>query len=268
MLEQIKSTAHFILSKVDDFQPEVGIVLGSGLGNLIDMIDVKASIEYKDIPNFPVSTVEGHAGRLVFGELGGKSVVAMQGRFHYYEGYAMSQVVFPIRVLKLLGIKYLFVSNAAGGLNFDFRMGDLMVIKDHINLLPNPLIGPNIDELGPRFPNMNNVYTKELIEKADAVAEQLDIKLQHGCYVALTGPTFETHKECWYLRTIGADAVGMSTAPEVIVARHMGLPVFGVSVITNCHGNGEAPTHEEVQIEGAKASIKMSTLFRELIKAL
>ncbi len=267
MLEKIKNTATFIRSKVN-FEPEVGIVLGSGLGGLIDKIEVVASIEYKDIPDFPVSTVVGHAGRLVFGMLGGRKVVAMQGRFHYYEGYQMWQVVFPIRVMKMLGIEYLFVSNAAGGLNPSFRTGNLMIITDHINALPNPLIGANIDELGPRFQEMNEAYSSELIAKAEAVAAAQGIEVQHGCYYALTGPTFETPAECNMIRTVGGDAVGMSTAPEVIAARHMGLPVFGMSVITNSHGDGNIPTHEEVQVEGAKAGARMITLFTELIRTL
>lgn len=266
-LEQIQSTACFIQSKVE-FQPEVGIILGSGLGGLAESIDVKASIEYKDIPNFPVSTVEGHKGRLIFGMLGGKKVVAMQGRFHFYEGYTPLQVVFPVRVMKFLGIKYLFVSNASGGVNPTFHTGDLMVINDHINLLPNPLIGPNIPELGPRFPDMNDVYDPELIAKATAVAQREGIALQYGCYVGSSGPTYETQKEYRYLKAIGADATGMSTTPEVIAARHMGLTVFAVSVITNVGLSGEKPTHEEVQTEGAKAALKMTKLFIGLLKEM
>ncbi|MFI3265861.1 MAG: purine-nucleoside phosphorylase [Rikenellaceae bacterium] len=267
MLEKIKNTATFIRNQVN-FEPEIGIVLGSGLGGLTQNIDIVASIEYKDIPGFPVSTVEGHAGRFVFGMLGGRKVVAMQGRFHYYEGYEMWQIILPIRVMKFLGIQYLFVSNAAGGLNPTFKTGSLMIITDHINALPNPLIGPNIDELGPRFPAMTEAYSKEIIAKADAVAAANGIEVKHGCYYAQSGPTFETPSECKQVRTVGGDAVGMSTAPEVIAARHMGIPVFGMSVITNSHGDGNIPTHEEVQMEGAKASAKMITLFTELVKAL
>lgn len=268
MLNQIKSTASFILSKLDGFQPEVGIILGTGLGGLVDSIDVHKAIEYKDIPGFPVSTVEGHKGQLIFGTLGGCRVVAMQGRFHYYEGYTPDQVVFPVRVMKFLGIKYLFVSNASGGVNETFRTGDLMVITDHINLLPNPLIGPNIAELGVRFPDMGDAYDKEFIARARAIGERENIPLKYGCYVGSTGPTYETQKEYNYFRIIGADATGMSTTPEVIVARHMGIPVFGVSVITNMGLEGMKSTHEEVQEEGAKAGKRMTRLFIEMLKTL
>ena len=267
MLEQIKNTASFIRDKVG-FHPQVGIILGTGLGSLADSIEVEATLDYHKIPNFPVSTVEGHKGKLIFGNLGGKKVVAMQGRFHYYEGYTPQQVVFPVRVMKFLGIEYLFVSNASGGVGDGFRTGDLMVITDHINLIPNPLIGPNIPELGPRFPDMSEAYSKKLIAQADAIAAREKIKLQHGCYVGGTGPTFETQKEYGYFKTIGADAVGMSTTPEVIAARHMGIPIFGVSVITNVGLSGEKSTHEEVQQEGAKAAVNMTKLFIEMVKVL
>ena len=232
MLQQIKNTASFIRNKVD-FKPQVGIILGSGLGGLADNIQVIAQLDYKDIPGFPVSTVAGHAGRLIFGMLGGKRVVAMQGRFHYYEGYTPQQVVFPVRVLKMLGIEYLFVSNAGGGVNPDFHVGDVMVITDHINMIPNPLIGPNPEELGPRFPDMSEAYSRKLIALADGIAEREGIALQHGCYWGGTGPTYETPAEYRFFHIAGADSVGMSTTPEVIAARHMGLPVFAVSVITN-----------------------------------
>lgn len=266
MLEEIKKTADFIRKHTSDFRPEVGIVLGTGLGDFADRIDVKHAIEYKDIPGFPVSTVEGHKGRLVFGLLEGRRIVAMQGRFHYYEGYAMTQVTFPIRVMGLLGISYLFVSNASGGINTSFRVGDLMVITDHINLMPNPLIGPNLAELGPRFPDMHNCYDKELIARATAIAEEENIKLQYGVYVGGTGPTFETQAEYRYFKAIGGDAAGMSTVPEVIVARHMNIPVFGVSVITNCGLSEEVGDHEDVQRQGKKAGEKMAVLFREMVK--
>lgn len=265
MLKLIQSTACDIKSKIS-FEPEVGIILGTGLGGLAEDIDVVATLEYKDIPNFPVSTVEGHKGRLIFGMLGGKRVVAMQGRFHYYEGYEPWQVVLPVRVMKYLGIKYLFVSNASGGVNVNFHTGDLMVITDHINLIPNPLIGPNIAELGPRFPDMSDAYNPELIAVARKIAEKESIKLQYGCYVGGTGPTFETQKEYGYFKSIGGDAVGMSTTPEVIAARHMGIPVFAVSVITNVGLSGEKSTHEEVQVEGAKAALRMTRLFIEMLK--
>ncbi|MBQ2413993.1 MAG: purine-nucleoside phosphorylase [Rikenellaceae bacterium] len=268
MLEQIKATAEFIRSQIDEFVPEVGIILGTGLGGLADSIDVKYSIEYSTIPNFPVSTVEGHKGRLIFGLLGGKNVVAMQGRFHYYEGYTMQQVTFPVRVMKLLGIKTLFVSNASGGVNTSFRTGDLMIITDHINLMPNPLIGKNMAELGPRFPDMHNCYDKDLIAKATNIAAEHNIKLQYGVYVGGTGPTFETQAEYRYFKAIGGDTAGMSTVPEVIVARHMSIPVFGVSVITNCGLSDELGDHEDVQRQGAKAAEKMTTLFIEMVRQL
>lgn len=265
--EQIRKTASSI-SELTCFEPEVGIILGTGLGSLADEIEVQYSLEYKDIPGFPVSTVEGHKGRLIFGILGGRRVVAMQGRFHYYEGYTPQQVVFPVRVMALLGIQYLFVSNASGGVNPAFRTGDLMVITDHINLIPNPLVGPNIEEFGPRFPDMSDAYDPAMIRNATAIASTLGIPLQYGCYVGGTGPTFETRAEYGYFKTIGGDAVGMSTTPEVIAARHMGIPVFGVSVITNVGLSGEKSTHEEVQVEGARAAVHMTRLFTEMIRDL
>lgn len=268
MLEKMKQTAAFIAAELGDFRPEVGIILGTGLGDFAERIEVVRSIEYKDIPEFPVSTVEGHKGRLIFGMLEGRRVAAMQGRFHYYEGYTMQQVTFPVRVLKLLGIRYLFVSNASGGVNTSFSVGDLMVITDHINLMPNPLIGPNLAELGPRFPDMHNCYDRGLIARATSIAEERNIKLQYGVYVGGTGPTFETQAEYRYFKAIGGDAAGMSTVPEVIVARHMSLPVFGVSVITNCGLSDEIGDHEDVQRQGAKAGRKMAELFMEMIRTL
>ena len=268
MLEEIKKTAAFVAAATGDFRPEVGIILGTGLGDFADTIEAEYTLEYKDIPGFPVSTVEGHKGRLIFGRIEGRKVVAMQGRFHYYEGYPMSQVTFPVRVMKLLGIRYLFVSNASGGINPSFRTGDLMIITDHINLMPNPLIGPNMAELGPRFPYMHNCYDRELIARATKIAETEGIKLQYGVYVGGTGPTFETQAEYRYFKAIGGDAAGMSTVPEVIVARHMSVPVFGVSVITNCGLSDEAGDHEDVQRQGRKAGVRMAVLFREMIKNL
>ncbi|MFR9503290.1 MAG: purine-nucleoside phosphorylase [Rikenellaceae bacterium] len=268
MLEQIKQTAAFLAEKCENFEPEVGIVLGTGLGDFVNSIDVKYSIEYSDIPNFPVSTVQGHKGRMIFGLVGSRRVVAMQGRFHFYEGYPMSQVTFPIRVMKFLGVKNLFVSNASGGINTSFRVGDLMIITDHINLMPNPLIGANIEELGPRFPDMHDCYDPQLIAKATSIAEKHNIKLQYGVYVGGTGPTFETQAEYKYFKAIGGDTAGMSTVPEVIVARHMSIPVFGVSVITNCGLSDEIGDHEDVQRQGAKAAVRMTTIFEELIKSL
>ena len=266
MINAIKGAAQYIVERTG-FTPEVGIILGTGLGGLVEKIEIEHSIPYSEIPNFPVSTVEGHSGRLIMGVLGGKKVVAMQGRFHYYEGYTAQQVVFPVRVMKFLGIKTLFVSNAAGSMNSTFRVGDVMVINDHINLIPNPLIGRNIDELGPRFPAMNDAYNPELIERATKIAEKEGIKLQYGCYVALTGPTFETPKEYMWVKLIGGDAVGMSTAPEVIAARHMDIPVFGVSIITDTMDNTSI-SHEEVQENGKLAERNMTKLFTELLKTL
>ena len=266
MITTIKQTAEFIQQKVG-FAPEVGIILGTGLGGLVNHIEIAHSLPYNEIPNFPVSTVEGHAGRLIFGTLGGKRVVAMQGRFHYYEGYAPEQVVFPVRVMKMLGIENLFVSNASGGINSSFRVGDLMVITDHINLIPNVLIGKNYNELGARFPDMSEPYSRALGALATEVAAEKGIKLQYGCYVALTGPTFETPKEYMWVKIIGGDAVGMSTAPEVIAARHMNIPVFGVSIITDTMENTSV-SHEEVQANGRLAEKNMTKLFTELLKTL
>ena len=268
MSEEIKKTAAWIETQTADFRPEVGIILGTGLGDFAEQIEAAFTLDYKSIPGFPVSTVEGHKGRLIFGTLEGRRVVAMQGRFHYYEGYTMQQVTFPVRVLRMLGIRYLFVSNASGGINTSFRTGDLMVITDHINLMPNPLIGPNMAEFGPRFPDMHNCYDKELIARATAIAQEEGIKLQYGVYVGGTGPTFETQAEYRYFKAIGGDAAGMSTVPEVIVARHMSIPVFGVSVITNCGLSDEIGDHEDVQLQGRKAGVKMQLLFRRMIAQL
>ena len=264
----ISAAVNYLNGVTSNYNPTVGIILGTGLGGVVDIIVVAYSIPYSDIPNMPVSTVEGHAGRLIFGTVGGVKVVAMQGRFHYYEGYTMKQVTFPVRVLAKLGIDYLFVSNASGGINTSFCVGDLMIITDHINLLPNPLIGPNMAEFGPRFPDMHDCYSKAVRDKATAIADSLNIKLQYGVYVGTTGPTFETQAEYRYFKAIGGDAVGMSTVPEPIVARHMGVPVFGVSVITNCGLSDQKGDHEDVQLQGRKAGERMSTLFVELIKRL
>ena len=267
-MEHILEAVNYINSVTSSFNPQVAIILGTGLGGFADNIDVAYSIPYGDIPNMPVSTVQGHAGRLIFGTIGSVKVVAMQGRFHYYEGYTMKQVTFPVRVLAKLGIDYLFVSNASGGINTSFCVGDLMIITDHINLLPNPLIGPNNGQLGPRFPDMHDCYAKAVRDKATDIADELNIKLQYGVYVGTTGPTFETQAEYRYFKAIGGDAVGMSTVPETIVARHMGVPVFGVSVITNCGLSDQKGDHEDVQLQGRKAGERMSKLFVELIKRL
>lgn len=267
MLEQINQTADFLRSKVSDM-PKLAIILGTGLGNLVDYIEDKIFIPYSEIPNFPVSTVQGHSGNLIFGSMGGKRVMAMQGRFHYYEGYDMKTVTFPVRVMKALGIETLFVSNAAGGMNKEFRVGDVMVITDHINLFPeNPLRGKNFEELGPRFPAMTEPYDQRLIYLADTIAAEKGIRLMHGVYVGTTGPTFETPAEYEYFRIIGGDAVGMSTVPEVIVAKHQSMEVFGISVITDLGGKDikEVPTHEEVQKAAIKAQPTVEALMQEMV---
>ena len=270
MLEKILETVDFIKSKTNGFEPEVGIVLGSGLGGLVNVIDTQYSISYKDIPNFPVSTVAGHQGKLIMGTLSGRKVIAMQGRFHYYEGYSTKEVTFPIRVLKYLGIKLLVLSNASGGINPDFRVSDIMFITDHINLLPNPLIGKNDDRIGTRFPEMSEAYNKNALALADKIAHELKIQVQHGVYVGDTGPCYETPAEYNYYRVIGGDCVGMSTVPEVIVARHCGLPVFAVSVITDLGGKDIAVqvTHEEVINAANVAEPKMTAILKEMLKRL
>ena len=268
MLEKILETVDFIKSKTNGFEPEVGIVLGSGLGGLVNVIDTQYAISYKDIPNFPVSTVAGHQGKLILGTLSGRKVIAMQGRFHYYEGYSTKEVTFPIRVLKYLGIKLLVLSNASGGINPDFRVSDIMFITDHINLLPNPLIGKNDDRIGTRFPEMSEAYNKNVLAMADKIADELRIQVQHGVYVGDTGPSYETPAEYNYYRIIGGDCVGMSTVPEVIVARHCGLPVFAVSVITDLGGKDIAVqvTHEEVINAANVAEPKMTAILKEMLK--
>jgi len=270
MLNLIQETSSFLKNKTQ-FTAEIGIILGTGLGGLVDEINISQSISYEDIPNFPISTVEGHKGKLIFGELGGKNVVAMQGRFHFYEGYSMNEVVFPVRVLKFLGIQKLIVSNASGGVNPNFEIGDIMIISDHINLFPsNPLIGPNIDELGTRFPDMSDAYDANLIAKAEAVASQLNIKIVKGVYAGLTGPTLETPAEYSYIRKIGADTVGMSTVPEVIAARHMKLTCFGVSIITDLGVPGKIVkvTHEDVQNVASKAEGILTKLIKKFFESI
>lgn len=271
-MERINTAAVYVADKLGGKSPAVGIVLGSGLGKLADKISSPIVIPYKDIPGFPVSTAIGHKGNFIAGELGGKFVIAMQGRFHYYEGYPMDLVTLPIRVMKVLGIGYLFVSNAAGGVNYDFSVGDMMIIKDHINMLPNPLIGKNLDEFGPRFPDMTRPYDLKLIAKAEEIAEKLGYELKKGVYFGGTGPSYETPSEYKFFRMIGADAVGMSTIPEVIVARHSSIPVFGMSVITNEAHDDYAEDYvndgDDVVIAADAAADKMSTLFAELIRSL
>ncbi len=267
MLVEIKASVSFLKSKISA-APEVGIILGTGLGGLVQEIEIKHTIAYKEIPNFPVSTVEGHSGKLIFGVLGGKNVVAMQGRFHFYEGYTMQQVTFPVRVMKMLGVKMLVVSNASGGVNEDFEIGDLMIINDHINFFPaHPLIGKNISEFGPRFPDMSEAYDTDLINKAKQIAKNNNIKVQEGVYLGLSGPTFETPAEYRMIKILGADAVGMSTVPEVIVARHCGIPCFAMSIITDLGVQGKIVkvTHEEVQQVAAHSEKKMTLIIKELM---
>jgi purine-nucleoside phosphorylase len=270
MLDQIRNTTQYIQKKVD-FVPEIGIVLGTGLGDLVNEIKIEHELLYANIPDFPISTVEFHTGRLIFGYLGNKKVVAMQGRFHYYEGYSMQQIAFPIRVLKALGIKYLFLSNACGCLNPEYRRGDLMIIEDHINLLPdNPLRGVHYPEYGDRFVDMSEPYHRTLIDKAYKISEKVDIKVHKGVYVSVPGPNLETKAEYKFLRTIGADVVGMSTVPEVIVANQMGVPVFAISVITD---EGFPETLKKVDIAeiietAQKAEPYMTQIMKELIITL
>lgn len=266
MLEKIQETADFLKSKMHT-HPETAIILGTGLGSLANEITDKYEIGYETIPNFPVSTVEGHSGKLIFGKLGNKDIMAMQGRFHFYEGYSMKEVTFPIRVMRELGIKTLFVSNAAGGMNPAFEIGDLMIITDHINFFPeHPLRGKNIP-YGPRFPDMSEAYNQALIRKADEIACEKGIKVQHGIYIGTQGPTYETPAEYKMFRILGADAVGMSTVPEVIVANHCGIQVFGISVITDLGVEGKIVevTHEDVQKAADAAQPLMTTIMRELI---
>jgi purine-nucleoside phosphorylase len=271
MYQSIQETVQYIKQRTSNFEPEIGIVLGTGLGGLVTEIEVEFSLMYSNIPNFPISTLEFHSGKLIFGSLNGKKVIAMQGRLHYYEGYSMQQITFPIRVMKALGIQWLFVSNAAGSLNPNFKKGDLMVINDHINLQPeSPLRGRNDAEMGPRFPDMSAPYDKSLIEKALEIAKSNDITCHQGVYVSVTGPNLETRAEYKYLRVIGGDAVGMSTVPEVIVANHMSVPVFAISVLTD-EGFPEdlQPVSLEEIIETAKnAEPKMTHILSQLISAL
>lgn len=269
MYTKIQETASWLKERMHT-NPETAIILGSGLGKLADEIDIEKEIPYSEIPNMPISTVEGHAGKLIFGKIGGKDVLAMQGRFHYYEGYSMKEVTFPVRVMYELGIKNLIVSNAAGGMNPAFKVGDLMIISDHINGFPdNPLRGKNLPT-GPRFPSMHEAYDHAFIDIAEKASTTLGIKLHKGVYVGTQGPTFETPAEYRMFRTWGADAVGMSTVPEVIVAVHCGIRVFGMSVITDL-GGFDVPvsvSHEEVQEAANKAQTKMTAIIKEIIKEI
>ncbi len=271
-VKKIREAAAFIKENIGGKTPEVGIVLGSGLGKLADVIEAEAVIPYAKIPNFAKSTAIGHKGNFIFGKLAGKYVCAMQGRFHYYEGYPMEQVTLPIRVMATLGIKVLLVSNAAGGLNQSFSVGDLMIIRDHINMLPNPLIGKNFDEFGDRFPDMTAAYDLNLIKKVESIAKRAKIPVRKGVYLGNTGPSYETPAEVRYYLSIGADAVGMSTVPEVLVARHCGIPVFGMSVITNISNTENACTKlndgDDVVRAADAAADRMCKLFTKLIETL
>lgn len=270
-IEQINEGASYIRS-IDDRKPQIAIILGSGLGKLADRITETTVIPYKAIPGFPESTAIGHKGNLIIGNLAGKTVLAMQGRFHYYEGYSMQQITLPQRVMSAIGIKYLFVSNAAGGLNLNYNIGDLMIIRDHINMAPSPLIGPNLDIFGPRFPDMSRPYSPALISLAEKCALELGIAVTKGVYVSVTGPTYETPSECRCYRIMGGDAIGMSTVPEVIVARHCGISVFGVSVITDVatetRDDDFVIDGEEVVAAADAAADRMSALFGAIIEKL
>lgn len=267
-MKQLQEAKNYILDKTKHFKPQFGIILGTGLGGLVKEIEQDFCLDYEDIPHFPVSTVEFHHGKLIFGKLKGKNVVVMQGRFHYYEGYSMQEVVFPVRVMKLLGIEKLFVSNASGGINPLYKVSDLMIIQDHINLLPeNPLRGKNYDELGPRFPDMSEPYCLKMIAQAEEIALENKIKIHKGVYASVSGPNLETKAEYRFLKTIGADNVGMSTVPEIIAARHMNIPCFAISVITDM-GIPEllkVADIKEIIAAAEKAEPKLIEILKELI---
>ncbi len=266
MLTAIKEAVSFIREKIHE-TPDTAIILGTGLGKIVDHLKVESELDYTSIPHFPVSTVEGHEGKLISGLLGEKRVLVMKGRFHFYEGYDMQEVILPIRVLKFLGIKTLIVSNAAGGMNPDFEIGDIMVINDHICLMPNPLIGKHEPEFGARFPDMSQTYDPELLQKARSLSQKLKIPIREGCYVGVSGPTLETPKEYQYMRIIGGDAVGMSTVPEVIAAHQMGISIFAVSVITDLGVPGKIQklTHHDVIAAAEKTAPKLTELIIHLI---
>ncbi|WP_062235236.1 purine-nucleoside phosphorylase [Fictibacillus sp. FJAT-27399] len=269
LLTKMNEAANMIQSRTEGMHPEIGLILGSGLGELADEIENAVQIDYSEIPHFPVSTVEGHAGKLVIGTLNGKTVLAMQGRFHFYEGYSMQDVTFPVRVMKGLGVKLLIVTNACGGMNPEFSAGDLMIIDDHLNMTgANPLIGPNDAELGPRFPDMSTAYTPELVQFTKDTAANLGIKVQQGVYAGITGPTYMTKAELRMLRTVGGDAIGMSTVPEVIVASHMSMKVIGISCITDMAIADELEplTHEQVVAVANRTKPKFINLVKELVK--
>ena len=266
MLTAIKEAVSYIRKRIPE-SPDTAIILGSGLGKIVEQLEVEHVVDYESIPHFPVSTVEGHEGLLISGLLGEKRVLVMQGRFHYYEGYEMQEVIFPIRVMKFLGIKTLVVSNAAGGMNPDFEIGDIMVINDHICLMPNPLLGKHDPEFGARFPDMSQTYDPGLLQKARNLSQELQIPIQEGCYVGVTGPTLETPKEYQYMRIIGGDAVGMSTVPEAIAAHQMGIRIFAVSVITDLGVPGKIQklTHNDVIKAAEKTAPKLTELIINLI---
>jgi purine-nucleoside phosphorylase len=270
MFRKIKETTCFIENAVPGFKSEYAIILGSGLGEIFSGFKLVQRLPYRDIPNFPVSTVAGHSGELLFGMLEDRAVIIMSGRFHYYEGYSMTEVVFPVRVLCRLGVKTLLITNAAGGVNPDFQVGDLVALKDHLNFLPNPLIGKNLDEIGPRFPDMSATYDKELIRIAEDAAVVLGIPFHTGCYVGLTGPSFETPAEYQAYRMLGGDMIGMSTVPEVIAARHAGLRCFAVSVITNqaFPGKFSAASHVDVLHVAGKAGKNLAALLKAVLRGL
>lgn len=271
-IERIHQAADYVKKQIGDRKPLVGIVLGSGLGKLANAVKDPIVIPYKTIPGFPVSTAIGHKGNFLVGEIGGKQVIMMQGRIHFYEGYPMELVTLPTRVMVVLGIQYLFVSNAAGGVNYDYKVGDLMIIKDHICQQPNPLIGPNMDEFGPRFPDMTRPYDLELIAKAEKIAEEMGIKVHKGVYYGGTGPTYETPSEYKYIRIIGGDVTGMSTIPEVITARHSNVRVFGMSVVTNEAHDDYAEDYVndgDAVVKAADAAAdRMCAIFSKLIESL
>ncbi|MCX6137188.1 MAG: purine-nucleoside phosphorylase [Ignavibacteriales bacterium] len=270
MRQQMDEAINFLRTRTTT-EPAIGIILGTGLGGLVTEIGIETVIDYQEIPHFPLSTVESHQGKLIFGTLGSKKVVVMQGRFHYYEGYTMQQITFPVRVMKLLGIRTLLISNAAGGMNPAFSRGDVMLISDHINLLgDNPLIGPNDDLLGPRFPDMSEPYSRKLIAIAEQVSAELNISVQKGVFVAVTGPNLETRAEYKFLRSIGADAVGMSTVPECIVAVHMSIDVLGISIITDeCVPETLQPfSHVDVIEAATTAEPKLTAIMKETIRRL
>ena len=271
LMKKLNETVSFIKKEFNGEEAGIGIILGSGLGNFIQEVTIEKEISYANIPHFPISTVKGHSGKLVLGTINGKKILAMSGRFHFYEGYSAQQVVYPIRVMKLLGVHTVMLSNAAGSVNANHKVGDMMIINDHISFFtPNPLVGKNEEELGPRFPDMSEPYSKELISKAIAIAQRENIELKQGVYVGVTGPTFETRAEYQLIKSIGGDVVGMSTVQESIVAVHCGMKVFAMSIVTDLGIRDEENiiTHEEVLQAAKEAEPKFTLIFKELIKEI